>query len=164
LTKFTPPQFAFSLVVLLHTFFLLGVRAGLPGVFASGETPNYGNNWASHVEKLGTSKLDRAASVCTERLARFFPEAEPAEVRAQLTPLRNGAGTVCESVLVEFASAEKAIFQSSLPLEFNDRVQLEQSNGSAKAEGTVIAVQYHDGQKAVAVQFVNGQSAWVNKP
>jgi len=147
----------------LHTFFLLGVRADLPGVFASGETPNCGNDWASHVEKLGTSKLERAASVCTERLARFFPEAEPAEVRAMLTPLRNG-GTVCESVLVEFTSAEKAIFQSSLPLEFNDRVQLEQSNGSAKAEGTVIAVQYHDGQKAVAVQFVNGQSAWVNKP
>lgn len=147
----------------MHTFFLLGVRADLPGVFASGETPNCGNDWASHVEKLGTSKLERAASVCTERLARFFPEAEPAEVRAMLTPLRNG-GTVCESVLVEFTSAEKAIFQSSLPLEFNDRVQLEQSNGSAKAEGTVIAVQYHDGQKAVAVQFVNGQSAWVNKP
>ena len=150
-------------MVLLHTFFLLGVRADLPGVFASGETPNCGNDWASHVEKLGTSKLERAASVCTERLARFFPEAEPAAVRAMLTPLRNG-GTVCESVLVEFTSAEKAIFQSSLPLEFNDRVQLEQSNGSAKAEGTVIAVQYHDGQKAVAVQFVNGQSAWVNKP
>ena len=147
----------------MHTFFLLGVRAGLPGVFVSGETTNYGNDWASHVEKLGTSKLERAASVSTERLARFFPEAEPAEVRAMLTPLRNG-GTVCESVLVEFASAEKAIFQSSLPLEFNDRVQLEQSNGSAKTEGTVIAVQYHDGQKAVAVQFVNGQSAWVNKP
>jgi hypothetical protein len=130
----------------------------------SGETPNYGNDWASHVEKLGTSKLERAASVCTERLARFFPEVAPAEVRVMLTPLRNGFGTVCESVLVEFASAEKAIFQSSLPLEFNDRVQLEQSNGSAKAEGTVIAVQYHDGQKAVAVQFVNEQSAWVNKP
>lgn len=148
----------------MHTFFLLGVRTGLPGVFASGVTPNYGNDWANHVEKLGTKKLERAASVCTERLARFFPEAEPAEVRAMLTPLRNNAGTVCESVLVEFASAEKAIFQSSLPLEFNDRVRLEQSNGRAKAEGTVIAVQYHDGQKAVAVQFVNGQSAWVNKP
>jgi hypothetical protein len=116
------------------------------------------------VEKLGTSKLERVASLCTERLARFFPEAERAEVRAQLTPLRNGAGTVSESVLVEFASAEKAIFQSSLPLEFNDRVQLEQSDGSTKAEGTVIAVQYHEGQKAVAVQFVNGHSAWVNKP
>ena len=148
----------------MHTFFLLGVCAGLPGVFESGETPKLRDDWASHVEKLETSKLERTASVCTERLARFFPEAEPAEVRAMLTPLRNGAGTVCESVLVEFAGAEKAIFQSSLPLEFNDRVQLEQSNGGAKAVGTVIAVQYHDGQKAVAVQFVNGQAAWVNQP
>lgn len=86
------------------------------------------------------------------------------EVRAMLTPLRGGAGAVCESVLVEFASAEKAIFQSTLPLEFNDRVQLTQADGKGKAEGTVIAVQYHEGQKAVAVQFVNGQSAWVNQP
>ncbi len=85
------------------------------------------------------------------------------EVRALLTPLL-GAGTVCESVLVEFASAEKAIFQSKLPLEFNDRVQLTQADGNAKAQGTVIAVQYHEGQKAVAVQFVSGQSAWVNQP
>ncbi len=114
--------------------------------------------------KLGTTKLERAASECTERLARFFPGAESVEVRALLTPLRGGAGTVCESVLVEFASVQKAIFQSTLPLEFNDRVQLAQANGNGKAQGTVIAVQYHEGQKAVAVQFVSGQSAWVNKP
>jgi len=86
------------------------------------------------------------------------------EVRALLTPLRGGAETICESVLVEFASVEKAIFQSMLPLEFNDTVQLAQANGNGKAQGTVIAVQYHEGQKAVAVQFVSGQSAWVNKP
>lgn len=116
------------------------------------------------MEKLGTTKLERTASVCTDRLARFFPEAAPVEVRAVLTPLRGGADTVCESVLVEFASAAKAIFQSSLPLEFNDRVQLAQANGTGKAQGTVIAVQYHENQKAVAVQFVNGQYAWVNKP
>ena len=148
----------------MHTFFLLGVCARLPGVFDSGDTPKTRDDQANHVEKRGITKLQRAASVCTDRLARFFPEVESVEVRALLTPLRGAAGTVCESVLVEFASAEKAIFQSSLPLEFNDRVQLTQANGSRKVEGTVIAVQYHEGQKAVAVQFVNGQSAWVNQP
>jgi hypothetical protein len=116
------------------------------------------------VETLGITKLERIASACTERLARFFPEVESVEVRASLTPLRAGSGRVCESVQVEFASAEKVIFQSSLPLEFNDRVQLEQANGTGKALGTVIAVQYHEGRKAVAVQFANGQPAWVKKP
>ena len=116
------------------------------------------------MEKLATTKLERRASTCTERLARFFPEAQAVEVRAMLTPLRGGTGTISESVLVEFASAEKAILQSSLPLEFNDRVRLAQTNGNGKAEGKVIAVQYHEGQKAVAVQFVSAQSAWVNKP
>jgi hypothetical protein len=116
------------------------------------------------VETRGIAKLERTASACTDRLARFFPEAEPVEVRASLTPLRAGFGRVCESVLVEFASAEKAIFRSSLPLEFNDRVQLEQANGTRKAEGTVIAVQYHEGRRAVAVQFASGQPAWVKRP
>lgn len=116
------------------------------------------------METPGTTKLERTASPCADRLARFFPEAESVEVRALLTPLRAGPGRVCESVMVEFASAEKAIFRSSLPLEFNDRVQLQQANGTGKAEGTVIAVQYHEGRRAVAVQFANGQPAWVKRP
>ena len=148
----------------MHTFFPPGVCARLPGVFNSGDAPKIWDGWTNDVEKLGTTKLERTASVCTDRLARFFPEVAPVEVRALLTPLRGGAGTICESVLVEFASAAKAIFQSGLPLEFNDRVLLAQANGTGKAEGTVIAVQYHEGQKAVAVQFVNRQCAWVNKP
>jgi hypothetical protein len=66
--------------------------------------------------------------------------------------------------MVEFASAENAIFASTLLLEFDDLVWLEDPGGRWQSEAMVVAVQYHEGQMAVAVQFVNGQCAWVKKP
>jgi hypothetical protein len=65
--------------------------------------------------------------------------------------------------VVEFSSADHAIFVSALPLEFGDRVRLrleERAEGSF-AEATVDAVQYHEGRKAVAVRFLQGPCDWV---
>jgi hypothetical protein len=69
-----------------------------------------------------------------------------------------------ESVVVEFASAERAIFSSKLPLEFDDRVRISDAEGNAECDATVVAVQYHQGRKAVAVQSVDKQSFWVKRP
>ena len=115
--------------------------------------------------ETGTASLaGNTPSECTEQLARFFPDAKPVQVRAILTPLPGGSGRVRESVLVEFASAEKAIFSSALPLEFDDRVCLRQADGNHECTATVVAVQYHQGRKAVAVQFADGQGSWVKRP
>ncbi len=45
-------------------------------------------------------------------------------------------------------------FLSRLPLEFDDRVRIERDRNGCAAEATVIAVQYHEGHKAVAVRFL----------
>lgn len=65
---------------------------------------------------------------------------------------------------VEFAAADCAIFESTLPLEFDDRVRLERDGKFRKADATVIAVQYHAGRKAVAVKFTQGPCDWVTQP
>jgi hypothetical protein len=62
---------------------------------------------------------------------------------------------------VEFSSPEHAIFLSTLPLEFGDRVRLEASPNGTPAEASVDAVQYHEGRKAVAVRFLKGPCNWV---
>jgi hypothetical protein len=119
------------------------------------------------VDTPGTTTLahtGQPSSGCTEQLARFFPAAEPVQVPAVVTPLRNPSGQVQESVLVEFASAEKAIFSSSLPLEFGDPVRLKRAEGNGETVATVIAVQYHEGRKAVAVEFADGNCSWVKRP
>jgi hypothetical protein len=69
-----------------------------------------------------------------------------------------------EATVVEFASAGFAIFVSTLPLEFDDRVRLERNQKGRTTDATVIAVQYHQGRKAVAVKFAQGPCEWVTQP
>jgi len=82
----------------------------------------------------------------------------------EVKPRRSGTGEFRETVMVEFASAENMIFSATLPLEFADRVRLQLAEGSGQSDATVVAVQYHEGRKAIAVQFAEGQRGWVKKP
>jgi hypothetical protein len=91
---------------------------------------------------------------CTEQLARFFIDLLPTGQPAVLELLRGGS-SIRQAVVIEFAGPDKAIFSSKLPLEFEDRVQIENDRGY-RAKAKVIAVRYHDGKTAVAVQFVSG--------
>jgi len=104
-----------------------------------------------------------AELTCTEHLARFFAELRPAGMPALLTRSRPGSVAVREAVVVEFASAEKAVFTSRLPLEFEDQVHLENDRGYG-VEGKVVAVQYHEGKIAVAVEFLDGPFSWMKMP
>ena len=115
---------------------------------------------SSHVGIL----KQQEAQGCVEQLARFFPQALPVRLSAQVSAVRSGNAKLHESVTVEFAAPDYAIFASSLPLEFDDLVRLERDGKSRKAEATVIAVQYHAGRKAVAVKFAQGPCEWVMLP
>jgi hypothetical protein len=66
---------------------------------------------------------------------------------------------------LEYGGAQNAIFLSTLPLEFEDHVRVERdSRGGAALDATVVAVQYHEGRKAVAVKFTQGVCDWVMEP
>jgi hypothetical protein len=62
---------------------------------------------------------------------------------------------------VEFGTSEYAIFLSKLALEFDDRVRLVRDGGGRPAEAAVIALQYHEGRKAVAVRFLDRPCEWM---
>jgi len=94
-------------------------------------------------------------------LARFFPQASAVRIPVQVTAARGGSAHLREATVVEFSSVDHAIFLSTLPLEFGDRVKLEATMKGTLAEATVDAVQYHEGRKAVAVKFLNGHNDWV---
>jgi hypothetical protein len=122
-------------------------------------------------ETAGSSALGHASVLeeqetqdCVEQLARFFPRASPVRLQAQVSTVRSGKSMLHESVTVEFAAPDCAIFASTLPLEFDDRVRLEREGKSRKAEAIVIAVQYQAGRKAVAVKFTQGPCEWVMLP
>jgi hypothetical protein len=113
------------------------------------------------VGRSGTLALTANELGCTEQLARFFPQAEPVRIPVQVTSPRGGKTGLREATLVEYSGAEHAIFLSKLPLEFGDRVRLEASKEGRPAEAIVVAVQYHEGCKAVAVRFTQGPCDWV---
>jgi len=63
--------------------------------------------------------------------------------------------------VVEYGTQEFAIFLSNLALEFDDRVRLVRDGGGRSVEAAVIALQYHEGRKAVAVRFLDGPCEWM---
>jgi hypothetical protein len=101
---------------------------------------------------------------CAKQLARFFPLASAVRIPVQVTSLRSSNSRLREATVIEYCGAEHAIFLSTLPLEFDDRVKLERDRRGSAAEAAVIAVQYHEGRKAVAVRFLQGACDWVTQP
>lgn len=94
------------------------------------------------------------------RLARFFPEAAP--VRIPVTD-KAGGHTESEATVVEFGTPREALFACRLPLEFADKIRLQDGDGLLQTEAWVVAVQYRDGQAAVAARFVEEIPHWVVK-
>jgi len=79
------------------------------------------------VEKSGGLAITANEQDCAEQLARFFPQARPVRIPVQVTAARGGSTRLRESAVVEFGGPEHAIFLSTLPLEFDDRVRIEVS-------------------------------------
>jgi len=101
---------------------------------------------------------------CSEQLARFFPHLPAVRIPVQVLPRRPGQQRVREATVVVYGAGDYAIFQSNLALEFDDRVRLIREGGGRSAEAAVIALQYHDGRKAVAVRFLDGPCEWMTQP
>jgi hypothetical protein len=116
------------------------------------------------VRQSGELALTANEGGCAEQLARFFHGVSAVRVPVQVAALRSGGTKLREATVVEYAGREHAIFVSSLPLEFDDVVRLENAHQRGAAEAAVIAVQYHEGRKAVAVRFLRGRRDWVTQP
>ena len=96
------------------------------------------------------------------QLAKFFPEASPVRLPVQLTR-KLAKDVVTENVVIEFGTAREVLFGCKHPLEFADRVRLQNADGSFDVEAAVVAVQYHNGCTAVAARFTQNVSNWIVK-
>ena len=113
------------------------------------------------MKRAGEVTLTESALSCAAQLARFFPRAVPVHIPVQVTALRPGAAQLREHTIVEYSATEHAIFRCSLPLEFDDRISVEENGSGTAVEAAVIAVQFHEGAKAVAVHFLKGSCDWM---
>jgi len=103
-------------------------------------------------------------ATCVEKLALLFPSASPVRIPVRVTALGAHRRRLQEQTTIEFGTAHEVLFSSTLPLEFEDRLRVANSDGSLDAYATVIAVRYDAGQKAVAARFAGEVGNWIIKP
>lgn len=97
------------------------------------------------------------------RLAQFFPEATPVRIPVRVSGTDAQGRDFDEHTIIEFGTPSEVLFACTLPLEFDDRVRLENADASLSAEAAVVAVQYHNGHMAVAVRFLREIPNWIIK-
>src|SRR5947209_20474746 len=91
-------------------------------------------------KRPGRSKILAHQAVASSRtqspvagLAQFFPEASPVRIPVRVVGLKQGIA-LSEETVIEFGTPQEALFASTLPLEFEDHVKLENSDGSRSEE------------------------------
>jgi hypothetical protein len=105
-----------------------------------------------------------AGQTCIEKLAQLFTGISPVRIPVRVLTAGAGRKRLQEQTVIEFGTAREVLFSSTLPLEFEDRVRMLNSDGSLDAWATVVAVRYHDGRKAVAARFLGHIDNWIIKP
>jgi|SRR5262249_13851701 len=104
-----------------------------------------------------------AEESCVTRLAQFFPEAIPVRIPVRVSRPGGKPATVTEATVIEFGTPQEVLFASGLPLDFEDRVHLENSDGSLIIEAEVVAMQLHQGKTAIAARFLESVTNWIIK-
>ena len=97
-------------------------------------------------------------------LARMFPRATRVWIPVRVTALSASMPEPAEHTVIEYGTSREVLFASVLPLEFEDRVRVENSDGSLRAEASVVAVRLSEGGRAVAARFLSEVGNWIIKP
>ena len=101
---------------------------------------------------------------CVARLARFFPEAVPVHIPVRVTRMAvHGGAAPAEDAVIQFGTPQEVLFASGLPLDFEDKIRLENSDGSLNTEAQIVAMQFHNGNTAVAARFLRDVTNWIIK-
>jgi hypothetical protein len=122
---------------------------------------NDGYRSKNGVRTTSDEAVIRDSEGCAEQLARFFRTIAPVRIPVNVTAPRAGSSQLQENVVVEFCGQQHAIFRTALPLEYNDDVRLVAQEFAGQLGARVVAVQYHEGLKAVAVRFQSGPCHWM---
>jgi len=120
-----------------------------------------GHASTSDVKTISDMTVIESDEGCAVQLSQFFRTLQPVHIPVDVTASRSGNAQLRETVVVEFCGREHAIFRSTLPVEYNDDVQLRAHESAGQLDARVVAVQYHEGVKAVAVRFQSGPCHWV---
>ncbi|MFY9753075.1 MAG: hypothetical protein WBS18_08950 [Candidatus Acidiferrales bacterium] len=110
------------------------------------------------------SAILSAGETCVEKLSQLFPSVTAVRIPVRVLTQGSSRRRLQEKTVIEFGTSREVLFATTLPLEFEDRLRLLNSDGSLDANATVVAVRYHEGRKAVAARFAGEVANWIIKP
>jgi hypothetical protein len=97
------------------------------------------------------------------RLVDLFPGATPMRIPiAVVVPRGKGQGLE-ENTAIEYGTSKMVFFESRLPLELEDRLHLQNSDGSLGADAIVVGLHFIGGRRAIAARFVSEVRNWIIK-
>ena len=137
------------------------VHAGIRSSGESIDARRDGHTSINGVKTISDVTVIESDEGCAAQLSQFFRALQPVRIPVDVTASRSGNAQLRETAVVEFCGREHAIFRSALPLEYNDDVRLRAHESAGQLDARVVAVQYHEGVKAVAVRFQSGPCHWV---
>jgi hypothetical protein len=118
--------------------------------------------YGEQTDKMKVASISAEES-CVAKLAQFFPGAMPVRIPVRVTRASASQAATAENTVIEFGTPQEVLFAAGLPLDFEDRVHLENSDGSLNIEAEIVAMQLDHGQTAVAARFLNRVSNWIIK-
>lgn len=95
------------------------------------------------------------------KLVELFPDAIPMRIPVLVTAPRDKGQDLEEDTAIEYGTSRIVFFESRLPLELDDKVCLENTDGSLEAEAIVVALRLNDGKRAVAARFSAKVRNWI---
>jgi hypothetical protein len=115
------------------------------------------------VAKQAFTVSSAAEESCVTKLAEFFPQAIAVRIPVQVRRLSGKTSGPAEPTVIEFGTPQEVLFASALRLDFEERVHLENQDGSLKIEAEIVAMQLHQGKTAVAARFLKSVPNWIIK-
>lgn len=96
-----------------------------------------------------------------EMLIEIFPSAAPVQIPIHITAATRAGKVSSDKATIRFATSRIVLFETKLPVELEDKVHIENADGSLKVNTVVVAVQYRDNRRAVAAQFLEDIRNWI---
>lgn len=118
---------------------------------------------SNQVAKQGIGASLAAEESCVAKLAEFFPQAISVRIPVRVSRFDGKPAAATENVVIEFGTPREVLFASGLALDFEDRVRLENADGSLRIEAEIVAMQLHNGKTAVAARFLKNVTNWIIK-
>ena len=95
------------------------------------------------------------------RLVELFPDAIAMRIPVLVTAPRGRGQDLEENTAIEFGTSRIVFFESRLPLELDDKLCLENADGSLQTEAIVVALRLNEGKRAVAARFTSEVRNWI---